>query len=185
MHYAKATRDYGLVFKREKSGNKAENPLTGYVDADWAGCVDTRRSTTGYVFILGNAAISWSCKRQKTVALSSCEAEYMALSEGTKEAIWLRQLLEELGEEGSEYPVPIWSDSESALKLVANPVFHDRTKHIAVRHHFVREKAEENVVEFNYVDTEKQVGDALTKPLPLAKTEWCRDEMGVKKIAQN
>ena len=91
LRYLKSTSNYGLTFK------KTGEDLVGYVDADWAGCPDDRRSYNGYAFIFGNATVSWEAKKQRTVALSSTESEYMAMAEGAKEAIYLQNLLEEFG----------------------------------------------------------------------------------------
>ena len=107
----------------------------------------------------------------------------MALSEGTKEAVWLAGLLEELKVKTKDSHVQVFSDSMSALKLIANPVFHERTKHIAVRHHFIREKSEDGSVKYSFIPTSQQVADSLTKALPQVKTEWCRENMGVQEIA--
>lgn len=108
--------------------------MKGYVDADWANCVDDRRSYTGYSFIFAGSLISWESKKQKTVALSSTEAEYMA--EAAKETIYLRKFFTELGF-ADLAEVKLFSDNCGALRLSENPVFHNRTKHIDVRHHFV------------------------------------------------
>lgn len=117
-------------------------PLTGYTDADWAGDHETRRSTSGYIFIIGRAAISWSSKRQPTVALSICGAEYIGQTQASKEAVWLRSLLAELSHvgEGSLPAISIYSDDQGAIALAKNPQFHGRSKHIDIQHHCVREK---------------------------------------------
>ena len=176
--YLVHTKDYGLTFKREGSVK-----LTGFCDSDWGGCEDTRRSTTGYMFKLGGACVSWCSRRQKTVALSSCEAEFMAACEAAKEAIWEKQLLSELGWEQEE-PVPIWTDSQSAIALINNPTFHDKSKHIEIRHFFIREKVNAGWVTYKYCETETMVADSLTKGVPRVKTEYCRERMGVLKVEQ-
>src|SRR2546430_13080399 len=139
--------------------------LSGYCDADWAGDVDTRRSTTGYVFTLSDGAISWASRRQKTIALSSTEAEYMSTTEATKEACWLRQLLADIGRP-QEQPTLIKCDSQGAIALVRNPVNHSRTKHIDIKHHFVRDKHADGTISFEYCPTSDMVADVLTKGLP-------------------
>ena len=114
--------------------------MSGFIDADWAGDQDTRRLTSGYVFNIGSGAISWSSKRQLTVALSSCEAEYIGQTQATKEAIWLRNLLEQLNANiDSSEAVVIFCDNQGAMALAKNPQFHARTKHIDVNVHFIRE----------------------------------------------
>jgi hypothetical protein len=110
--------------------------LAGYTNADWVGNAADRRSTSGYAFSIGSAAIAWSNKKQLTVALSSTEAEYRGAAVATCEAIWLKRLLKDLHEEGSD-PTMIYCDNLSSIQLTKNPVFHARTKHIEVHYHFV------------------------------------------------
>jgi len=176
LRYVQHTLDYGLVYKRQGSLESV-----GFTDADFAGCLDSRKSTTGWVFMLGGAAISWSSKRQSSVALSTCEAEYMAAAQAAMEAAWHKNIMEELGM-SQEAPIWIGCDAQAALQLLKNPVYHDRTKHIAVKVHFVRQLMEAGVVDFQYISTEKQVADALTKAVPKAKLEFCRGKMGVKSV---
>ena len=152
--------------------------LKCYSDSDWQACLDTRRSTSGYIVKLGGAAISWSSKRQKSVSLSTCEAEYVAACEATREVIWERSVLSELGYP-QKSPVPIFMDSQSAIQLIKNPVFHDKSKHIQGKMHYVRERAGEGVVTFHKVDTKLNVADSLTKGVPAPKTIFCRTSMGL------
>ena len=133
---------------------------------------------TGYVFVFGRGAVSWASKRQPTVALSTTEAEYMALSAAVKEGMWLRRLIEELGME-KDGPLQINVDNQSCIALAKNPEYHARTKHIDVQHHFSREKVEEGVVELSYCSTNKMVADVLTKALPKEKHVWCATKMGL------
>lgn len=125
LQYLKGTVNYSLVYRR--SGN----PLKGYCDADWANCTIDRRSYTGYAFKLSGGLVSWESKKQPTVALSSAEAEYMALASATKEACYLRRFIYEIT--GKLSSVNLASDSQSAINLVRNPVHHSRTKHIDTR----------------------------------------------------
>ena len=138
--------------------------LTGYCDADWGGDSSTRKSTMGYVFFVGEGAISWNSKRQPTVALSTTEAEYMAVSQSAKEAIWLQQLMADVGcmqVEGTT----IMCDNQGCIALAKNPKHHSRTMHIDVQHHFIREKIEEEEIYLVYCPTEHMVADVLTKAL--------------------
>ena len=151
--------------------------LTGYCDADFAADVVTRRSTTGYVFLLGGGAITWQSKRQPTVAASTTEAEYQAAAAAVKEALWLRKVLHDL--RMPTRSVSILIDNQSALKLLYNPVSSARTKHIDVVHHLARERAIRKEVEFSYVHTADQVADAFTKPLPISKHMFCCKSMGM------
>ncbi|KAJ0534907.1 putative RNA-directed DNA polymerase [Helianthus annuus] len=110
--------------------------LKGYTDADLAGCKETFKSTTGYVFTVGGTIVSWMSRLQKSVALSTIEAEYMAVAEASKELIWLKAFLKELGKNKADYS--LYRDNESAVKLAKNPVYNGKTKHIGMRYHFVR-----------------------------------------------
>jgi len=163
--------NYGDVREREPM-------LIGYSDANWGNDVNTRRSTTGYIFYLSGGAISWSSKRQATVALSSTEAEYMALTQATKEAIWLRGLLAELNYT-QERATTLFEDNQSAIALAKNPVHHARSKHIDIQHHFIREKIESNEIEISYKSTDDMIADALTKPLARPRFAKLIDEMGL------
>ena len=126
--------------------------------------MNTRRSTTGYVFYLGDGAISWNSKRQPTVALSTTEAEFMAANQCTKEGIWLRQLMADVGCVQEE-ATTIMCDNQGSIALGRNPKHHSRTKHIDVQHHFIREKMEEEVINLRYCPTQDMVADVLTKAL--------------------
>jgi len=173
LRYLSGTANYGITFGGQ------ELKLTAYCDADYGGDIDTRRSTTGYVFILGGGAISWSSRLQPTVAVSTTEAEYMAAAYAIKEALWLRTLLTEMG---LEDPITICADNQSAIKLLKNPVFTMRSKHIDVIYHFARERVIRKDIMFKYIPTSNMVADALTKPLPAAKLEYCRTAMGVSEV---
>ena len=134
LRYLKDTVNYGILYRQEGS-----NECIGYSDADWAGDVSDRRSTSGYIFMLGGGAISWSSRKQKCVALSTAEAEYVALAGAAQECIWLRQLIAEL-EGSSQSPMLLYEDNQAAIAMTKNPQFHGRAKHIDIRHHFVREQ---------------------------------------------
>jgi hypothetical protein len=141
--------------------------LRGFVDSDFAGCEDSRRSTTGWVFTLAGGPISWSSQRQRTVATSTMDAEYNAAAEAAKEAVWIRNFINDLRIPGVHIDtVPLYIDNNSALKLTRNPEFHSRSKHIDVKHHFVREKVEEGVINTQRVNTKDNLADIFTKPLP-------------------
>ena len=156
--------------------------LSGYSDSDWAGDYDTRKSTSGFIFGVGSAAISWSSKLQPTVALLTCEAEYIGQTNATKEAIWLRRLLNEIRPETANEPQAtiIYCDNQGAIALAKNPQFHARTKHIDIQHHFVREKINEGAVQLEYIETEGQVADGLTKALDKIRFERFRKAIGLE-----
>ncbi|KAJ9516325.1 hypothetical protein QJQ45_001050 [Haematococcus lacustris] len=160
LSYLKGTADQGLVF-----GEAAE--LQGYCDADYAGDKDTARSTTGYVFAMNGAAISWSSRLQPTVAMSTAEAEYMAASSAVKEGLWLRKLMQDLQLPGD--CTSILCDNQAALQLLHNPIASARAKHINVHHHFARERVARGEVSFSYCSTASMVADIMTKPLSLVK----------------
>ncbi|KAI3513013.1 hypothetical protein L1887_20337 [Cichorium endivia] len=176
LRYVKTTLNYGVMFKREK-----ECRLSGYCDADYAGDVNTRRSTTGYIFMLGSSVVSWCSKRQPTVSLSTTEAEYRAAAMAAQESVWLVQLLQDLNQE-VDYSIPLLCDNMSSIHLAENPTFHARTKHIEVHYHFIREKVLKGEIDLRYVRTENQVADSLTKSLTSRKLiEFC-DKMGIVEV---
>ena len=174
LRYLKSFFGQGLLFP---SSN--DLLIRAYCDADWTGDVEERRSTTGYVFFLGVGAISWNCRKQPTIALSTTEAEYMATSQCTKEAMWIRKLLEDVGYV-QENAMPIMCDNQGCIALAKNPKHHSRTKHIDVQHHFIREKLEEGVVILKYCPTEIMVADVLTKALARPRHEKLRVVLGLK-----
>ena len=175
LRYVHGTTDFGIMF----GGRDAVRGLQGYCDADYAGDVDTRKSTTGYVFTLNGGAVSWSSRLQPTVAVSTAEAEYMSAASAVKEALWLRKLAALFGI--GVGPVHLYCDNQAALKLVKHPIASMRSKHIDVQHHFVRERAARGEVVFEYISTDDMVADCMTKALPVSKFHKCLVGMGVHK----
>ncbi|KAJ9534762.1 hypothetical protein QJQ45_013135 [Haematococcus lacustris] len=175
LRYVASTVSHGLAF------GGAEG-LVGFCDADFAGDLDTRRSTTGFVFTMHGAAVSWSSRRQPTVAVSTTEAEYMAASAAAKEALWLRVLLADLSVGSAVEPVTIMCDNEAAITLIKHPIASARSKHIDVLHHFVRERAARGELVFKYLASGANVADAMTKALPGVKYEFCKPGMGMVKL---
>lgn len=165
-----------MSYKKSADGN-----LIGYSDADWAGDMDDRHSTSGNVFSLACGAVSWLSKKQATVALSTAEAEYVALSTATQEAIWLRRLLADMGEP-PEGPTEIYEDNQGAISMAKNPVGHARTKHIDIRYHFVRERVQDGAITLKYIGTDEMVADILTKPLPKHRFEKLVTKLGMKTV---
>lgn len=160
--YLKSDTGKGITY----SGKRGLQ-LMGFVDSDFAGCEDSRRSTTGWVFTLAGGPVSWSSQRQKTVATSTMDAEYIAGAEAAKEAVWIRNFINDLRIPGVHIDtVPLYIDNNSALKLTRNPEFHSRSKHIDVKHHFIREKVDEGVVNTQRVNTKDNLADVFTKALP-------------------
>ena len=171
LRYIAGTLDQGITFRQ------TEAPVEGYCDADYAGDLDTRRSTTGFVFILSGGAISWSSKLQPTVAVSTTEAEYMASAQAVKEALWLKKLLWDFGIQTGA--ITIFSDNQGAIKLLKHPIASVRSKHIDVIHHFARERVSRKEVIFEYCSTSNMVADCFTKALPPGKFGLCCAGMGV------
>ncbi len=136
------------------------------------------KSTSGYVFSLGSGAVSWCSKKQQTVAQSSAEAEYISAGLATQQAIWLKRILEDFGEK--QEAVTIHCDNKSAIAMAKNPVFHGRTKHIAIKHHFIREAIEDEEVQLSFCKTNDQVADIFTKALPREKIQKLREALGVQ-----
>jgi transposase InsO family protein len=164
FRYLRGTLDQGITFGKDDEG------LLGYSDADWAGDRETRKSTSGYIFTMYGGPVSWSSRRQTTVALSTCEAEYIAMTQASKEAKWLRLLLQELGVPylGS---VKIFADNQGAIALAKNPEFHNRTKHIDIQYHYVRQEVENGRIQLEFIDTDSMLADCLTKALARTKLQ--------------
>ena len=163
LHYAKSTMNYELFY-----AHGVDIEVFKYIDADWAGCAYDRRSTSGYVFSFGSGAVSWSSKKQPTVALSSTEAEYRGATVAACEVAWLRTLLGDLGVHVDERVV-IYCDNLSSIQLARNSVFHARTKHIEVHYHYIQEQVLASNIDLVYVSTEEQIVDIFTKALGAEK----------------
>jgi len=174
LRYLQGTISHGLVIPRS-----TPTQLTVYTDADWAGCPDTRRSTSGYAVFLGNNLVSWSSKRQPTVSRSSAEAEYRAVANGVAEATWLRQLLQEL-HQPLQSACLVYCDNVSAVYLSTNPIQHQRTKHVEIDLHFVRERVAIGAVRVLHVPTTSQFADVFTKGLPSTVFMEFRSSLNVR-----
>lgn len=177
LRYLKKTAYTGIEFK-------PDGILKGFVDADWAGSLDDRSSFTGYTFVMNNSPISWESRKQRTVALSSTEAEYMALCDASKEAVYLLRLLKEVSED-SPNSLQLFNDNMGAQRLVVNPVYHARTKYIDIRHHYIREVMNSGRISLNYLPTEEMPADVLTKVLSKGKHWHCNHLMGVSDFSES
>ena len=165
LRYLRGTSTLCLCFGNSKPS------LEGFADADMAGDLDDRRSTSGFLFTFAGGAISWQSKLQKCVALSTTEAEYIAATEAGKEMVWLKRFLLELGLKQLNYV--IFCDSQSAMDLSKNSMYHSRTKHIDVRYHWLRLAIEEQMLQLKKIHTDDNVADMLTKVVPPDKLELC------------
>ena len=174
FRYLSGTRGHQLTYGAHESSTE----VIGYSDADWASNPNDRKSISGYVFMLGGGAITWSSKKQNVVALSSAEAEYVAETHAAKEAIWLRHLLDFMGFTQTN-PTIIWADNQAAIKLTQNATFHARTKHIDTRLHFLRDKVNDNSIVYDYVPTQQNIADVFTKGLPKQTHRGFAEDIGV------
>ena len=174
LRYIQGTKSLGLFYSSTSDYN-----LVGYSDSDWCGDVDDRKSTSGYLFFMGETAFTWYSKKQPIVSLSTCEAEYVSASYCVCHAIWLRRLLGEL-KIPQQRSTEIRIDNKSAIELAKNPVHHERSKHIDVRFHFIREHVKEKNVHLRHVVSHDQIADVLTKPLSRTLFDTYKRLMGMK-----
>jgi hypothetical protein len=158
LRYLKKSPGQGISMRKNTT-----NTIVGYSDADWAGSYD-RKSTTGYCTFVGGNLVTWKSKKQNVVARSSAEAEYRAMASTASELIWIKQLLEDMKITYSE-PIQMYCDNQAARHIASNPVFHERTKHIEVDCHFIREKVQAGIIETPFVRSQEQIADILTKAL--------------------
>lgn len=176
LRYIKDTQKYSICYE------KSAVLMNAYVDADWGGDLDDRKSCTGYVVMLANGPISWETKKQKSVALSTMEAEYMGLTEISKEMIYLKRLLGHMKLSNCVDVTPtVYCDNQSAIQLSKNCVYHGRSKHIDLRFHFIRDAINNNDVKIIFVRTEEMKADILTKSLARHKHEHCVTLMNLNK----
>jgi hypothetical protein len=174
FRYLRGTADVGLVYDRASTDS---SNFVGFVDSHYAGDLDKRRSLTGYVFTLFGCTISWKATLQSTVALSTTEAEYMAVTEAVKEAIWLKGLVGDLGLKHGN--TVVFCDSKSAIHLTKNKMYHERTKHIDVKFHFICDNVSQGIIAVKKVATTDNPADMMTKPVPLSKFRHCLNLISV------
>ncbi|GJS23867.1 retrovirus-related pol polyprotein from transposon TNT 1-94 [Tanacetum coccineum] len=175
FRYRRETINWGLWYPKDTA-----MALTAYADADHAGCQDTRRSTSGSAQFLGDKLVSWSSKKQKSTAISTTEAEYIAMSGCCAQILWIRSQLSDYGFAFNK--IPMYCDNRSAIALCCNNVQHSRSKHIDIRHHFIREQVENGVVELYFVTTDYQLADIFTKALPRERFEFLLLRLGMKSM---
>ncbi|GKB79270.1 hypothetical protein Tco_0946165 [Tanacetum coccineum] len=155
--------------------------LTAYADADHAGCQDTRRNTSGSAQFLGDKLVSWSSKKQKRTAISSTEAEYIALSGCCSQILWIRSQLTNYSFQFNK--IPLYCDNKSAIALCCNNVQHSRAKHIDIRYHFIKKQVENGIVELYFIWTKYQLADIFTKSLPRERFNFLIDKLGMKSMS--
>lgn len=153
--------------------------MNGYTDADYGQDIDDRVSVGAYIFFIGTSPISWNSKKQSNTFWSSCESEYRALAQCSCEAIWIRGLLSELRILNAK-PTNIYCDNQSSIKLSYNPVFHEKSKHFQIDYHFTRQKVEDNTIKVEYISSQDQPADILTKPLGRIKFETNREKLHLR-----
>jgi hypothetical protein len=180
LRYVAGTVHWGLHYRPcKKNGGVLE--LLGYSDSDLAGDINDQKSTSGLIFFLAGGPVAWQSAKQKVVALSSCEAEYIVAAAAACEAVWLSRLLAELVG-GAVLAPKLKVDNKSAIALMKNPVHHDRSKHIDVKFHFIRECCDRKLIDVEFVGTELQLGDILTKALGRSRFQELRGGIGMKKL---
>ncbi|CAN1165361.1 Retrovirus-related Pol polyprotein from transposon TNT 1-94 [Linum perenne] len=176
IRYLRNAPGQGLLFSKAN-----DLQMVGYCDSDWASCPDTRRSTSGFCLFIGKSLVSWKTKKQSTVSRSSSEAEYRALAQICCEVQWMKSLLEDFGVT-QEKPIQLYCDNQSAIHIARNPVFHERTKHIEIDCHVVRERLQSGMIQLSYVPTEVQLADAFTKGLPAPRLRFMLNKLGITDI---
>ena len=174
LRYVKGIEDYGLLYKK----GELKEELIGYNDNDFAGDCSDRKSTSGHIFFFGGMSVSWSSQKQSIVALSSCEAEYIAATTATCQAVWMNRLIGELMHNG-EMKVKFIVENQSAITLSKNLVHHNRTKHTDTRYHFIRQCIEDKKIKIAFIRTEDQLADIFTKALGKVKFQEMRGRIGI------
>ena len=164
FNYLSKTKDLGIIYIKDNNINY----ISGYCDADYAGDLISAKSTSGYIFYIANGPITWKSKLQTIIAQSTTEAEYIAINIAAKEAVYIKSLLKELGHY-KQNKLPLYTDNNGALLLAKNPIFHERTKHIAVKYHYIRDLINKGIIDLIYISTKEQKADGFTKALDKIK----------------
>jgi hypothetical protein len=175
LRYIQGTKDFGLLYKRNTNFT-----LVGYSDADFASDIDDRTSTSGYLMNMGSVAVSWTCKKQTTIANSSAEAKYISAWEAACEIVWLRIILQDLGET-QKSPTNLLINSQSTINMATNPVFHSKTKHVDTKYHFIISLIIKDIIKPQFCPSEDQTANIFTKPLGRIKFTKFRNELGICK----
>ena len=173
LKYLKGTKDLRMHL------GGGDGNLECFVDADWAGNEGDRKSNSGLIIKFGGGVVSWTTRKQTCVALSSTEAEFVALAEGCQELLWMKKLLNDLSEDNQE-SVVVWEDNQSCIKMVESDRVERRSKHIDTKYAFTKDLHQRGVIDIRYLPTDAMVADAMTKPLDRTKLELHRNSLGVK-----
>ncbi|XP_013583403.1 PREDICTED: uncharacterized mitochondrial protein AtMg00810-like [Brassica oleracea var. oleracea] len=176
VRYLKGCPDQGIMLS-----SRADLTLTAYCDSDWSACPLTRRSMSAYIVQLGDSLVSWKTKKQKTVSRSSAEAEYRSMADATCELKWLERLLQHFGF-SHQKPMRLFCDSQSALRIAKNPVFHERTKHVENDCHTVRDAVQSKLITTEHISTKHQPADLLTKALPAPQFKFLLSKLGIQQM---
>jgi len=172
LKFINGTTDYGILYSHSDN-----SWLIGYCDADWAGSADDRKNTSRGCFFMGNNLVSWFGKKQNSVSLSTAEVEYIAAGSSCSQLVWMKQMLEEY--DVQQGVLTLYCDNLSAINISKNPIQHNRTKHIDIQHHFIRDLVEDKVVTLEHVTTEEQLADIFTKALDVKQFEKLRRKLGI------
>jgi hypothetical protein len=173
LRYLQSTVGYGLRYT-----SSVDLSLQGYANADWTGSAVDWKSTSDCCFTLGSAMVSWCSRKQSFVALSTAESKYIALSVAVHEAVWLRKLLTDLFDHEIDLTI-IHCDNQSCVKLSENPLFHDRSKDIEIKYHYIRDMVQRKAVHIQYFPTHEKIADIFTKPLAKTKFEYFLERLGL------
>ena len=176
LHYLKSSPGKGLMFSKNHHLG-----VEGYTDADWAGSILDRKSTAGYFTFVGGNLVTWRSKKQNVVARSSAEAEFRGMAKGLCELLWLRRLLMEIGH-GPNMEMNLFCDNKAAIDISQNPIQHDRTKHVEIDRHFIKQNLEEKIIRFVFIKSENQLADMLTKAVSSKNFHDSLDKLGIQDI---
>ena len=174
--YLKSSSGKGVLFARHD-----HLKIEAYTDADWAGSIIDRRSTSGYCLFVGGNLVTWRSKKQSVVARSSAEAEFRAMAHGICEILWMKILLREIGYDSKD-PIKLFCDNKAAINIAHNPVLHDWTKHMEIDRNFIKEKLRKGIICTPYVRTGDQLADILTKGAATNHFHRILDKLGMRDI---
>jgi hypothetical protein len=177
LRYVRGTLSHGCCYKK----GTGTPELIGYSDSDHASDESDRKSTSGVVFFLSGSTITWTSQKQKVISMSSCEAEYVAAAAAATQGVWLRNLISDLTGRPPE-KFKLFVDNQSAIALVKNPVHHDRSKHIDIKYHYIRQCYEEGKLDVDHIRTDRQLADILTKALGRTRFVEMRERLGVVRV---